>query len=100
MKKLGQDNFYFHALHTLIPVRRRHPRWGLNVSVVREATQTTAPTHKKGSRSIQTITQGIMNVGRGGGGGDAKRALAAQGKRITWWAFAIRENQMEWGVEM
>jgi vacuole morphology and inheritance protein 14 len=52
-----------------------------NVSVVREVTQTTAPTHKKGSRSIQTITQGIMNVGRGGGGGDAKRALAAQGKR-------------------
>src|SRR5271169_4182245 len=27
-----------------------------NVSVVREAAQTTAPTHKKGSRSIQTIT--------------------------------------------
>ena len=51
-----------------------------NVSVVREAAQTTAPTHKKGSRSIQTITQGIMNVGRGGGG-DAKKALAAQGKR-------------------
>jgi hypothetical protein len=52
-----------------------------NVSVVREAAQT-APTHKKGSRSIQTITQGIMNVGRGGGGGgDGKKALAAQGKR-------------------
>src|SRR5271155_1916355 len=48
-----------------------------NVSVVREAAQLTAPTHKKGSRSIQTITQGIMNVGRGGG--DAKKALAAQG---------------------
>jgi hypothetical protein len=32
------------------------------------------PTHKKGGRSIQTITQGIMNVGRSSG--EAKGAAA------------------------
>ena len=34
----------------------------------------TQPTHKKGGRSIQTITQGIMGVGRSSG--DAKGAGA------------------------
>ena len=56
-----------------------------NVSVAREAPVTApaaASTHKKGSRSIHTITQGIMNVGRGGSGAaDAKKSSVAQGKR-------------------